>query len=149
MHENNYDGSTTYQFSTATVGGDPTPPPHDGTYSGSTSTNDAVACYFTGTSIDFYYATTPYGCLANVLIDGQPPSPSQGLAQIDQSSSDGKYHYLVKSPYTGLADTTHIILIYNTGQPGAYHVALPVRLFTVDAFNYTPSGGPTVWVDDK
>ncbi len=151
MHENNYDGSTAYQFSTVTPPGNPNPAPHGGTYSGSTSTNDAVACYFSGTAIDFYYATTPLGCRANVLIDGQPPTALQGPAQIDESSLDGGYHYLVKASYTGLgSDATHIILIYNTGQRGAYHVASPAsKFFTVDAFNYTPTSGPTVWVDDK
>jgi hypothetical protein len=150
MHENNYDGSTAYQFCSATPPLGTNPAPHGGTCSGSTSTNDAVACYFKGTGIDFYYSTTPLGCLANVLIDGQPPSPLQGMAVIDQSSSDSNFHYLVKSSYSGLVNTTHIILIYNTGLPGAYHVASPAtELFIVDAFNYTPPGQPTVWVDDK
>jgi hypothetical protein len=72
------------------------------------------------------------------------------MAVIDQSSSDSNFHYLVKSSYSGLVNTTHIILIYNTGLPGAYHVASPAtELFRVDAFNYTPPGQPTVWVDDK
>ena len=150
MHENNYDGSTTYQLCNVTPPGNPSPAPYGGSYAGSTSTNDAAACYFSGTGIDLYYVTSPLGCLANVLIDGRAPSSSQGPAVIDESSSDGNFHYLVKAPYSGLANTTHIILIYNSGQKGAYHLASPAsKFFTVDAFNYTPPGQPTVWVDNK
>jgi hypothetical protein len=132
--ENNYGGSTAYQFCSI-----PTTLAHGNSYAGDTATNAAIACFFTGSEIDWYYETSPYGAIANVLIDGVPPASN---ATVDQSSSPG-WVWQKEVSYTGLAPgVTHLILIYNSGQRGTSNTSVVATLYH-DAFQYG-----TTWVEN-
>ncbi len=123
--ENNYDGATTYQWakltSTSASGGN---------YSADVSTAAAAAFEFTGTSVTWKYTKLAVCGIANVYIDGI----LQG--QVDQYSASPTYQ--ASTTYSGLANTTHILLVTNskTKDTASSNTFLTVDAFVVGSTTY-------------
>jgi hypothetical protein len=101
--ENNYDGATWYKWSSLTG----VPAASGGGFSMNVATSATLACEFTGTSVTWKYLTNSASGIARVYIDGVDKGT------VDQFSASPTFQ--VTKAFTGLANTTHIIMIANTG----------------------------------
>lgn len=116
--ENNYDGETWYQWPKIDDAG-----ASGGNYSTDVSTDAAFALEFTGSSITWKYTTNSACGKALVYIDGVLKET------VDQYSPSLAYQ--VAKTYSGLAATTHIIMIANSKTKNA---ASSNTYVTSDAF---------------
>lgn len=116
--ENNYDGSTWFKQGTLSNAG-----ASGGNYSTTVSTAAVFAMEFSGTSITWKYVTNTNCGRALVYIDGVLKET------VDQYSTPRTFG--VTKTYSGLSNTTHIIMIANAGTKNASSTNTSV---THDAF---------------
>jgi hypothetical protein len=129
LAEDHSDGTTRYEWAAVTL-----KEASGGSYSYTAAADAATAFTFSGTAITWQYVPRADGGIAEVWIDGvkQAPVDQYQEAPAKPKKNPKKPTAVVKTvTYSGLASTTHTILIVTTGTANAASTGTVV---TSDAF---------------